>query len=436
NKVDSSLVYLQKASDCFVESKQQTQLISTLIAKNNIHLKRKEYVRAVDFCQKYLKGLDTTSVVNQHESLLRYQMGYAYYKQEEPQAAIPYLLKASQLANASGQLSQHITVQKMLSRSYEAAELPRKALATERLHFVLSDSLKENEHRIAIAKLGAKIESEQLKGHIRSMAFLLCLLVVACLFLLIYYRQKRKHAKIKQQVELDSLRQQSRLRSLNARQDGQEMERKRMAEALHNSMGSLLSALQMNFQALLSEQSNASSSSSKQEAQVFRLIKEAIQTNRGIAHELLPPVLMRFGFKAAIGQLTDKLQLPGLKVSTSVFGEEGRYPEKMELALYRVLDELLNNIIKHAHASEVNIQLTEHDDWINLMVEDNGKGFVYPLAKDAGSLGLHLIQARIHHLGGTMDIDSRLEQGTTVSINLPIDQISQTESPWKQQTFE
>jgi len=94
-------------------------------------------------------------------------------------------------------------------------------------------------------------------------------------------------------------------------------------------------------------------------------------------------------------------------------------PEELELSLYRIIDELINNILKHAKATEVSIQLIEHEDMLNVIIEDNGIGFEYdPNNKNYG-MGLSNITTRVNHFEGKFQIDSSIGNGTTMIIDIP-----------------
>jgi hypothetical protein len=111
----------------------------------------------------------------------------------------------------------------------------------------------------------------------------------------------------------------------------------------------------------------------------------------------------------------------GLEVQYNVHGFEERLPEPTEISLYRILLELINNVIKHAAASRLTIQLIRHPKYINIVVEDNGTGFdrSFTAEKNKGT-GLNNIRSRVDYLKGSMEIDSGKGTGTTVMIEIPV----------------
>ncbi len=235
------------------------------------------------------------------------------------------------------------------------------------------------------------------------------------------------HQATLHQERVQRLQRESENRAINAMMDGQEQERHRIAEALHSSLGSILSAIQMHYQTI---REKIDPSRDPLVAKTGKLIEEACQSNRRIAHELLPPVLLKMGLEPAIQQLAEKLETPDIEVETSFFGLTRRLPENLELTIYRAIDELLNNIMKHADADHVAIQLTEHEKELNIMVEDNGKGFAYDPENPDYGLGLTHLSSRVRYFGGSFEIDSSPGSGTTIIINLPLDRPEeQADSP-------
>ncbi|WP_272973980.1 sensor histidine kinase, partial [Croceibacter atlanticus] len=108
-----------------------------------------------------------------------------------------------------------------------------------------------------------------------------------------------------------------------------------------------------------------------------------------------------------------------LQVEVNHYGLEDRLDNNLEISIFRIIQELVTNIIKHANASEASITLTQHDDDLNIIVEDNGKGFNLS-AIDKQGLGLSSIEKRVNFLHGDINIDSTVGKGTTIIIDIPL----------------
>jgi signal transduction histidine kinase len=133
----------------------------------------------------------------------------------------------------------------------------------------------------------------------------------------------------------------------------------------------------------------------------------------------MPAALSRLGLVAALESLIEKIKnLSGLQINFNVFGFNERLAEKAEIGIYPVVLELINNVLKHARASHAVIQLVRHPSYINISVEDNGKGFDPNEAQGKG-MGLQNVRSRIQYLKGSVNIDSAHGRGTLVMIDIP-----------------
>ena len=133
---------------------------------------------------------------------------------------------------------------------------------------------------------------------------------------------------------------------------------------------------------------------------------------------MLPTALTKFGLKAALDTFIDTIQLSeSLKVDVQILGLNKRLPEQTEVSLYRICQELVQNVLKHAKASTMRLQLIDHGDSINLIIEDDGKGM------DQGQVvygfGFHTIESKVRFLKGTFTIESQPGTGTMILINIP-----------------
>ena len=191
----------------------------------------------------------------------------------------------------------------------------------------------------------------------------------------------------------------------------QEAERKRIAEALHNGVGQLLYATKLHLERSTDTKSSKS----------VVLLDEAIKMTRSISFELTPGILEDFGLKYALEELVRRIPRASLKASVHTSGLEAPLPTLLEVAVYRMVQELFNNIIKHASAQEAFIHVVREADQLSISVEDNGQGFDAGLQPGAlPGIGLPGIHNRVRLLGGTLSIASRPGQGTIISIELPV----------------
>ena len=151
------------------------------------------------------------------------------------------------------------------------------------------------------------------------------------------------------------------------------------------------------------------------------LLKDAYSQVRGIAHEKNSGVMAKDGLLPAIEKLAQTVSSSqGLKIEVQDFGLEDRLSNDLEITIFRIIQELVTNIIKHAQATEAIISLTQHDGELNIMVEDNGIGFKAGKLTDKNGMGLGSIERRVEHLEGAMAVDSSPGNGTSIIIDIPL----------------
>jgi len=219
--------------------------------------------------------------------------------------------------------------------------------------------------------------------------------------------------------KLDEMQKEIKLQRMSALMEGQEQERTRVATELHDGLGSLLSTVKHHFEAVESKMETNIEMYGKAQ----NLLDEACREVRRISHDMASNVLSRFGLAVAMQDLAEMVSSSGtIKVQVIISGMEGRLESSQEINLFRIAQELMGNIIKHAKANKVSIQLTQHDDSINLIVEDNGIGFDFSEGKEKGGMGLRNLNARVEHMHGSIDFDSGKGSGTTVIVEVPINE--------------
>jgi two-component system CheB/CheR fusion protein len=196
----------------------------------------------------------------------------------------------------------------------------------------------------------------------------------------------------------------------------QEQERKRISESLHNGIGQTLYAAKLKLDQFIKD-----ASKSDNLMDLKTLLAEAINDVKVISFELIPAILEDFGLETILQELCRKFSKDdGIKFSCTVFGYKKRMDVSVEIAIYRIIQELVNNILKHSQAKDAQIYLTVTDKII-IRVEDNGIGFSEPEAiKKTEGMGLKNIKNRVKLLDGTMEFISGAKKGTTVIINVPL----------------
>ena len=206
--------------------------------------------------------------------------------------------------------------------------------------------------------------------------------------------------------------------------EAQEKERERFAMEIHDGLGQTLLASKMNLNAL----GSAFDGLEKEDKDVFenavKLLTESIQEARNISHGLMSRVLNKFGLAYAINEIVNNINTTQkLKFIFQNNIENQRFNEEIEMGIYRTLQELIKNIIKHSKASIAYLKISKKDNDLTIIIEDNGVGIKKQILLDpkkSGGIGLRNMKSRIEYLGGKFEIDEKLKTGARININISL----------------
>ncbi len=227
-------------------------------------------------------------------------------------------------------------------------------------------------------------------------------------------KERQLHAQ-----QVDDLLHQQELKAMNAMLEGQEKERDRVAKDLHDRLGSMLSAIKHQVGALEGRVETLGRAQDDRYVKVNDLLDDAVGEVRRISHDLIATTLARFGLAKALEDLCASVRITGrLDVELRLFGLEQRLERSVEIVVYRIVQELVSNVLKHAKASELSVSVTRVPGRLSLIVADDGRGF--DTQERRAGIGLENVQARAASVGATVQVDSTPGQGTTVSVECPV----------------
>ncbi|WP_341840017.1 tetratricopeptide repeat-containing sensor histidine kinase [Chitinophaga caseinilytica] len=226
-----------------------------------------------------------------------------------------------------------------------------------------------------------------------------------------HFRQKQQL----QQQQWQLMQKESELAMAQASMEGEEKERARIARNLHDGAGSILSGVKLYLNSLENQYGELTKSASYRNT--LGLLNEAVTEIRDTSHNLMPRLLFEEGLDAAAGAYCEKLgRSNALAFEYQATGEPRRFHPRFELMVYRMLQELLGNAIKHAEATQVLVQLEFNEDGLGMTVEDDGKGI--DASKGDAGIGMFSLKSRAAAFRGTMDVDSSA-QGTSIHFDFP-----------------
>ncbi|MFD2571450.1 sensor histidine kinase [Spirosoma soli] len=246
-------------------------------------------------------------------------------------------------------------------------------------------------------------------------------LIMMAVFIIIfvaYYQQKQ----VKQQLALKELQEQHRRELMAATFRGQEEERRRLAEDLHDGIGTMLSVTKMNLNQLERQLNGDSVRVSLQMQKTRSMLDETMTNVRRISRDLVPTTLERFGLLPALEELADRATDSELEIQLSCPETIEHLPPALDLMLYRIAQELVNNVIRHARARHVTIQLHCFEKEVRLSVLDDGVGFDFDaiMENKQGGLGLRNIESRLSVVNGHVTFDVAPGRGSHIHVQVQL----------------
>ncbi len=444
---DSALVYYQRAYETDKVLDNQWGIGHQL---NNLAAVYDELGEADQSLEYATKGLAVREKIGHQreiaESLIR--VASLHNQAGEADTALPYAQRAKQISQEIDAKQVLRDTNWILSKIQNQLGNFQEAYQAHVAYADLRDSIVNEEIALQINDLQTRYETEKKEKEIilltqewevqqaeldRKNTFLIasiigCILLGALILVTIgFYRSRMKsRALITQKNEeinqrkIQELEQRQKLISMDAMVTGQEEERKRIAKDLHDGLGSLLANVQMRFSSMKDSIQTEKSSAYRH---TNDLLDEACHEVRKIAHDMMPGALVKFGLVPAIQDSCSSLEKnTRIHVDFQVYDMNDRLEEKVEITIYRIVQELLSNIRKHAQAQEIIVQLSVHEELLTLVVEDDGVGFDLANARAKDGLGLRSLESRVKYINGMLSIDAAPSRGTTVTVEAPVRQ--------------
>lgn len=363
-----------------------------------------------------------------------FALGAVYLKQQKYMLAETYLMKSVAICEKLDMLSDLLKAHQLLAEVYSETSRFQAAFEHRSIEKKLSDSLNKKEMLDAVSRMDAKYRTALKDKEIarkeltinRQRAAIsarniwivgvsICLLLLSSFFFL-QWKNYRHRQKLKNE-QLINLERQQELNVIKAIMRGEEKERIRLAREIHDGIMVQFSVIKMNLSALVgNDQQNC-------EAEKLRpllgQLDDATNNLRRTAHNLMPDMLLEEGLPDAVYYFCKNLQKNVLfQIIFQPLGIIPRFNVQFELSVYRIIQELVQNIIKHAEATEVIVQLSFENKLLSLTVEDNGKGI--PEGHQETGMGIKSISARVASLNGRMGMDSQQSVGTSFHLEFDV----------------
>ncbi|WP_185113989.1 tetratricopeptide repeat-containing sensor histidine kinase [Fulvivirga imtechensis] len=429
-QLDKALEHYQRSKALLIKTGDSINISIRDINIGKIHKEWKDYDSASVYLTSALKACEASGNKNLQLYTLN-QLGETKIGKSEFDSAFTYLQRALRLAAETGEKEVAPEIYRNLSNTYYGLRRFKDAYDANVAYHHLKDSLFNIERSHDIAEIEAKyrvsekekeislLKSQSEKKDIilySSITGLVLFLILIILIVNDYKRRSRASRLINEKNEelnrqrISELLKEQQLKSIHGKLEGQENERKRIAKELHDGIGGTLASIKLNLQKVKDERLT----------DLINDIDKACEEVRTVSHNLAPPAFFNSALTDIIRDFVEK-SLNRHKINVNL----EFYPEKtlnnistdLQVDLYRIVQELVTNITKHAEASHVEITITAHDHIINLIVEDDGKGYIP--SQNIKGIGLQNISSRVNALNGIIHFDSKPGRGTAVSIDIP-----------------
>ena len=426
--VDSASFYFDKSYDF---AYTQNYLLIKAAAFQNIN----EFDSAVYYYTKcYDNAMQIGSRWNMTEPLM--QIGYVYLQQKKYDQAEKYMKMGLKIAEEDsiryfikegyGTLSDIYAASGKFKEAYDLLgqynEIKDTLLNEERKKFTLElekkyETEKQNNliHDLEADKMIKELKLRKRALIIQALLGIsFTILIISYLLFRNFKQKQRLQESLIQKLEADKL-----LSATEAVLKGEEQERTRLAKDLHDGLGGILSGLKHSLNTM-----KGNLIMTPENAQAFErsidMLDSSIKEMRRVAHNMMPEVLVNFGLDTALKDFCNEINKSGaLQIHYESIGmENASIDQTTSITLYRVVQELINNTIKHASASNAIVQINKAGDQMSVTVEDDGKGFDTSILKGTKGIGWLNIQNRVDFLKGKLDIKSESGKGTSVYIEI------------------
>lgn len=295
-------------------------------------------------------------------------------------------------------------------------------IAEQEVSYKTAQKEKElSENQLQLVQKDLQLQKNRYYMYYTLAALLVALLIVALLFIRSRLK-KRVHRE-----ELKSLQQQKELQLLQALMQGEEKERSRIAKDLHDGVAGMLAAVKMHFSSMPGADELSGSEGYEQG---MKLLNEATQEIRKTSHNLMPEVLLQHGLDEALRRYCNNVNNSKvLQIQYDSWGSIDRFNDSFELSVYRIVQELINNIIKHSKATQAIVQLSQQEDMLSISIEDNGVGFSNDGGKDG--MGLRSLQSRIRAMNGKIEMESSQQSGVSAYLEFEIAELKKEEAVYE-----
>lgn len=402
-----------------------------------LHMVLGNYKTSLQYYFKALNGFETTKD-SANMARVYLNLGNAYEQKESFDSSIQYYHLTFGISKRRNAWIDAKMAAEGLAYSYEAIGKLERALYYQReCQWIQERRVFNKEKEQAVQKYREKYKAEATKVKmiqtkaseeffknrlkvITIIAIALSVVLVVSLLLIRSYSKSLKSSKRIHQLEVQELVRKKDQQREGARLEGQDAERKKIARDLHDEIGGTLCIIQTHLSALSADVELFRIEEREQYDRANLLLGRAVDQVRNISRNMMASTLSKFGLMAALHDLADSVNATQ-QLNFKLLGNEENYSleSSSEFGIFRVVQELASNTLKYAEATEIRLELIQHNTELSISYEDNGIGFNLTKAESRSGIGLRNIRARVAQMNGTMSIETFPRKGALFMINIP-----------------
>lgn len=406
--------------------------LSSLLGMANIYFHRYDAERQKPYAERALI-LSRETGNAEGKVIAERAMALHYLLKDNLPLAKSYILSSLKLADSLAMIREHWESLRVLSSILYAQ---KDIVGAEKLldsMQIIEDRLRGEEVQQKILTLEKRFETEktatqlklqqsQLQQKTTLNYFLIAGAASLLVILLLAYKNHNNRKKLQQQ-RIDELETENKLSATEAVLKGEEQERTRLAKDLHDGLGGMLSGIKFSL-SNMKENLIMTPDNAQAFERSLDMLDSSIREMRRVAHNMMPEMLVKYGLDVALKEFCNEIDRSGaIKVNYQSAGMDAiSIDQTSSVTIYRIVQELLNNVIKHAQAKNILVQLhhSSQEKLLAITVEDDGKGFDVSKLQSASGMGWRSIQNRVEFLNGKSDIQSSLNNGTSVMIEIGV----------------
>ena len=405
-----------------------TSLANAYFINAEIYIDKKDNSRAENLMQE---GLKIRKLIGDPFYIVSdiYQLGNFYAHVQAPEKGIAVVNEGISIARKYNLQSKLLLLYTALAENYQSAGDYKSYSEALNKMLSLKDSMYTKNSADALSDIQTKYEVQKKQNIIIQQKLdltrknnliygALILLAITVLLSYVILQTRRKNQMLRmQEMVIEQKR-----KTMDAVMQAEENERKRIAADLHDSVAHKMVVARLNLEVLEGYLPALDQEQRHVYDNIFSLVDDSCAEVRNLSHSMMPQAFFKSGLTDAVKNFIDKIENKSLRISFAAEGPLENLDKNTEIMVYRIIQECMQNILKHADAGKVDISINLENGELDVAIEDDGVGFDKDLAEQSEGMGMRNLRSRVDFLNGKLDINSQQGRGTVIAFYIPVRQ--------------